>query len=146
MTSNKSFSPVFLYALLVISGMSLIYALTSSKSNLVATVSPRTQLAQVGDVTSTIGKTSVGGATSGVNLNYLYCTKGTRATAGTVTSITADIYGNGTNWKAVLVQADKTIVTNGTSNSNTSTGAYTWITFTFSTPPTITAQTYYICV
>jgi hypothetical protein len=94
-------------------------------------------------VDPTFGYTTVGGSTWGDAASRIYCTKGTPASTGTVDGIT--LYSSvAFNFKGILVlNADKTIVTNGIGNATAHGVGAAWVTSTYATSPNVTASTVY---
>ena len=85
------------------------------------------------------------GNAGGSAANDLYGIKWIAPESGTVDSIT--FYGNGNsatrNFKAVLLNSSKQIVTNGVGNATAATTTTGYWTSSFSTPPSVTAGTTY---
>lgn len=98
---------------------------------------------------ATMGVTTVGGSTNGISANVLFGAYVVAPADGTVTSIVG-YFDNwaGVNIKGVLVNSSLEIVANGVSASAyTNSVNGTWVTLTFSTPPSITASAvYYLMV
>jgi uncharacterized protein DUF2341 len=96
---------------------------------------------------TTMGNSSIGISSNGYSANWLGGLGVTAPETGTIASFTG-YFDNwaGTNIKGVLVDSSLNIVTNGISGSEyTNSVNGEWMTFTFSTPPSVTTgQTYYL--
>lgn len=97
----------------------------------------------------TIGNTNAGGSsTFYTGSNDFFCSSG-NGDNGTVTSISVYTLKNpnNINYKGAIVRvSDKNIITNGISNSVLVNSTFQWWNMIFSTNPTISSQSYYICV